>query len=98
MPLRLPARRIRSSPALALLLASVVPAFCDDVLATDLVDWLRTNGARIHDGLSIRRRDPAIDEGEVLCNIPWELLIKPENKYDSDDEDDDDDGGLCATL
>ena len=93
-------------PALA-----VGTAFGDDVLATDLADWLRTNGARIHDGLSIRRRDPAdptsprgvfatraIDEGEVLCNIPWELLIKPENKYDSDDEDDDDDGGLCDTL
>ena len=106
-----PARRIRRSPALALLLASAVPAFGDDVLATDLADWLRTNGARIHDGLSIRRRDPAdptsprgvfatraIDEGEVLCNIPWELLIKPEDKYDSDDEDDDDDGGLCDTL
>ena len=70
----LPARRIRRLPALA-----VGTAFGDDVLATDLADWLRTNGARIHDGLSIRRRDPAdptsprgvfatraIDEGKVL--------------------------------
>ena len=108
MPLRLPARRISRSPALAVgvLLASAVPAFGDDVLATDLVDWLRTNGARIHDGLSIRRRDPAdptsprgvfatraIDEGEVLCNVPWELLIKPGNNYKWDD-----DGNLCDTF
>ena len=58
--MQLPARRPRRWSALALLLASAAaPASGDDALATDLVDWLRTNGARIHDGLSIRRRDPA---------------------------------------
>ena len=105
--LSIPARRPRHWPALTLLLlASAVPASGDDALATDLVDWLRTNGARIHDGLSIRRRDPAdptsprgifatrtIDEGEVLCNIPWDLLIKPGDEYDGDGN-----GELCDTF
>ena len=106
----LPARRSRRWFALTLLLASAAaPASGDDALATDLVDWLRTNGARIHGGLSIRRVDPSdptsprgvfatrtIDEGEVLCNVPWDLMITPGDEYVPYEEQVDDGG--CGTI
>ena len=106
----LPARHPRRWPALALLLASAVQASADDALVTDLVDWLRTNGAKIHQGLEVRRVDPSdptsmrgvfatrdIDEGETLCNLQWDLIIKPaDSKYAS--SYDADEMGLCGAI
>jgi len=106
-----PARRPRHWPALALILASAVPASGDDALATELVEWLRTNGAKIHDGLAIRHVDPSdptsprgvfatrtIDEGEVLCNIPWDLMITPGDKYTSVDDSDEGCRAIVSTI
>ena len=62
----------------------------DDVLITDMVDWLKSNGAYINDKLQVRRVNPddpssprglfaleSLDAGEIICNIPWDLMITP---------------------
>ena len=59
----------------------------DDVLTTELVDWLRDNGAYINDKLVIKQSDPSLprgiyamedlEAGETICNIPWVLILKP---------------------
>ena len=58
-----------------------------DVLITDLINWLRSNGAFINDKLEIRHINPddptsrglfaleSLEEGEMVCNIPWDLMI-----------------------
>ena len=61
-----------------------------DVLITDMINWLRANGAFINDKLEIRRINPddptsprglfaleSLEEGETVCNIPWSLMITP---------------------
>ncbi len=61
-----------------------------DVLIADLIKWLRANGSFINDKLQIRHINPddptsprgvfalePLEEGETVCNIPWELMIKP---------------------
>eukprot|EP00581_Thalassiosira_minuscula_P006467 CAMPEP_0183737202 /NCGR_PEP_ID=MMETSP0737-20130205/51309_1 /TAXON_ID=385413 /ORGANISM="Thalassiosira miniscula, Strain CCMP1093" /LENGTH=428 /DNA_ID=CAMNT_0025971431 /DNA_START=157 /DNA_END=1443 /DNA_ORIENTATION=- len=60
-----------------------------DVLTSDLLEWLRANGAYINEKLVVRHvvpNDPssprgvfasdAMDEGEVLCKIPPQLIVK----------------------
>ena len=67
-----------------------------DVLITDMINWLRANGSFINDKLQIRRIDPddptsprgifaleSLEEGETVCNIPWELMITPSENLDS---------------
>ena len=62
----------------------------DDVLITDMVDWLKSNGAYINDKLQVRRVNPddpssprgmfaleSLDAGEIIYNIPWDLMITP---------------------
>ena len=62
----------------------------DDVLITEMVDWLKSNGAYINDKLQVRRVNPddpssprglfaleSFDAGEIICNIPWDLMITP---------------------
>ncbi len=61
-----------------------------DVLITDLINWLRANGSFINDKLQIRHITPddptsprgvfalePLEEGETVCNIPWDLMFKP---------------------
>ena len=80
-----------------------------DVLITDLINWLRANGSFINDKLQIRHINPndptsprgvfaleSLEEGETVCNIPWDIVIKPsENtksrKMNSEDVD-------CGTI
>jgi len=67
-----------------------------DVLIADMINWLRGNGSFINDKLQIRRIDPddptsprgifaleSLEEGETVCNIPWELMITPSENLDS---------------
>lgn len=62
----------------------------DGDIATQLIHWLRTNGAYINEKLTVRRINPAdvtsprgvfaledMDAGELLCHIPHTLLLKP---------------------
>lgn len=62
----------------------------DDDIATQLIHWLRTNGAYINEKLTVQHVNPAdvssprgvfaledMDAGELLCHIPHTLLLKP---------------------
>ena len=62
----------------------------DNDIATELIHWLRTNGAYINEKLIIRHVNPDdktsprgvfamedMDAGELLCHIPHTLLLKP---------------------
>jgi hypothetical protein len=62
----------------------------DNEIATQLIHWLRTNGAYINEKLIIRHVNPDdvtsprgvfamedMDAGELLCHIPHTLLLKP---------------------
>ena len=62
----------------------------DDDIATQLIHWLRANGAYINEKLTVRHVNPAdvtsprgvfaledMDAGELLCHIPHTLLLKP---------------------
>ncbi len=70
-----------------------------DVLISDLINWLRANGAFINDKIKIRHINPddpssprglfalkPLEEGETVCNIPWELIISPSEKPVPQDE------------
>ncbi len=61
-----------------------------DVLTTDLINWLRAEGSFINDKIQIRHINPndptsprglfaveSLEEGETVCNIPWDLVLKP---------------------
>ena len=61
-----------------------------DDIATQLIHWLRANGAYINEKLTVRYVNPAdvtsprgvfaledMDAGELLCHIPHTLLLKP---------------------
>lgn len=68
-----------------------------DGLTSQLLDWLRANGAYINEKLEVRSSvpdDPTslrgvfatedMDAGEIVCNIPWKLILKPnEGAYDA---------------
>ncbi len=69
----------------------------EDVLITELIDWLRANGSFINEKLQIRHINPndplsprglfaveSLEEGETVCNIPWELVLKPKNTKPKD--------------
>ena len=72
--------------------AAASEAVAEDVLITELIDWLRANGSFINDKLQIRHINPndptsprglfalePLEEGETVCNIPWDLVLKPKN-------------------
>jgi hypothetical protein len=76
----------------------------DDELSHSLIDWLRANGAMISHKVEVRNVVPgdpasprgvfaleALEEGEVICRIPWELIIKPEKDPTRDEWD-------CGTV
>lgn len=61
-----------------------------DTLTSDLIDWLRANGAYINDKLRVKHVIPgdvssprgvfateAMEEGEIVCSIPYPLMITP---------------------
>ncbi|KAL7530268.1 hypothetical protein ACHAWF_003310 [Thalassiosira exigua] len=64
-----------------------------DALVSDLIRWLRDNGAYINEKLVVKHVVPgdpssprgvfaaeAMDEGENVCSIPSELMIKPSSE------------------
>jgi len=65
-------------------------------IVSEMVDWLRANGAFINPKAEVRRAiagDPAsplgvfatetLQEGELVCSIPWEVILKPRDpKHD----------------
>jgi hypothetical protein len=68
----------------------------------DLIDWIRDNGGVIDPRQEVRRERPGdpssvrkvyataeIPENTVLCNVPWKIILAPE-----DPEEDD----LCETV
>jgi len=61
-----------------------------DDLASQLLDWLRENGAYINEKVVVRHLVPddplsprgifttdGMDVGETVCRIPWDLILKP---------------------
>ena len=73
--------------------SAAAAAAAQEVLITDMINWLRANGAFINDKLQIRHINPddpssprglfaleSLEEGETVCNIPWELIISPSEK------------------
>ncbi|KAL9187646.1 hypothetical protein ACHAXT_006024 [Thalassiosira profunda] len=80
----------------------------DDVLSSQLIEWLRSNGAYINPKLSVARAAPAdpssprgvfataaLDEGETVCKIPWSLVIGPSAALSSKQQRRDSD---CGTI
>lgn len=76
-----------------LLLAAAATNDAQDVLVSNLINWLQANGSFINDKLQIRHLNPndpnsprglfalqPLEEGETICNIPWDLMIKPESE------------------
>lgn len=76
----------------------------DDELSLQLLEWLRANGAFISSKVEVRNVIPgdptsprgvfaldALEEGEVICRIPWNLIIKPEEDPKKEDWD-------CGTV
>mmetsp|Transcript_7573 Transcript_7573/g.8672 ORF Transcript_7573/g.8672 Transcript_7573/m.8672 type:complete len:425 (+) Transcript_7573:126-1400(+) len=77
--------------------ANTIVVESNDSTSSDkqLIDWLRSNGATINEKLEIRHINPDdstspkgvfatenIDVGEVICEIPMDLMIHPEGKQD----------------
>mmetsp|Transcript_8925 Transcript_8925/g.14728 ORF Transcript_8925/g.14728 Transcript_8925/m.14728 type:complete len:404 (-) Transcript_8925:393-1604(-) len=84
---------------LLLIIAAAAANDTQDVLITDLMKWLRDNGSFINDKLQIRHINPndpksprgvfaleSLEEGETVCNIPWDLVIKPSKDTKSQKE------------
>ena len=85
---------------LAIILVPIVVALaqesnkvCSNDLVSQLLDWLRGNGAYINEKVAVRRLVPddplsphglfATDDmnmGETVCRIPWSLILKPSDK------------------
>jgi hypothetical protein len=76
----------------------------DDELSNQLLEWLRANGAIISNKVEVRNVIPGdptsprgvfaldtVQEGEVICGIPWDLIIKPEEDPKKEDWD-------CGTV
>ena len=76
----------------------------DDLLIGTMIDWLQANGAYINEKVAIRRM--IVDDrssprgifathdmkaGETVCNIPWELIVKPSKQAYEEDND-------CGTI
>jgi hypothetical protein len=70
----------------------------DDDLSPHLIEWLRANGAMMSDKVEVRNVIPGdpmsprgvfalntLEEGEVICSIPWDLIVKPEEDPKTDD-------------
>ena len=75
---------------------TVANATQEDALITDLINWLRAKGSFINDKLQIRHINPndptsprglfaleSLKEGETVCNIPWDLVLKPPSESES---------------
>ena len=68
----------------------------DDILSTNLIRWLRDNGAYINDKLVVKYNGvyrgiyatEDMEVGEQLCSIPSNLMIQPDIKKESTDEED----------
>lgn len=84
--------------------ACAVNATSDDELSLQLLEWLGANGAFISNKVEVRNlipEDPTstrgifaldtLEEGEVICTIPWDLIIKPEEDRWTRDSD-------CGTV
>jgi len=82
-----------------------------DVLISDLIDWLRANGSFINDKLQIRHINPddptsprglfalePLEAGETVCNIPWDLMIKPSKNQVNDEELSERENSDCGTI
>jgi hypothetical protein len=76
----------------------------DDELSLQLLEWLHANGAFISSKVEVQNVIPgdptstrgvfaldALDEGEVICRIPWNLIIKLEEDPKKEDWD-------CGTV
>jgi hypothetical protein len=70
-------------------------------VVSQLVDWLRENGAYINEKLVVRQlapEDPTsprgvfttedMDAGETVCVIPWDLMLKPSEQRELEDIED----------
>ena len=79
-----------AAASIAAAVSETVTNDTQDVLIIDLIKWLRANGSFINDKLQIRHIDPddptsprgvfaleALEEGETVCNILWDLMFKP---------------------
>jgi len=82
-----------------------------DALISDLIDWLRANGSFISNKLQIRHINPddptsprglfalePLEEGETVCNIPWDLMIKPSKNSVNDKELSESEKLDCGTI
>lgn len=76
-----------------------------DSAVSELLDWLRENGAHVSPKVAVGRVDPDdpnsprgvfavddMDEGETVCVIPWDLMIVPDLVIDPMVDDD------CGTI
>ena len=78
----------------------------DDILSTNLIAWLRDNGAYINDKLVVKyngvyRGIYATQDMEVvqqLCSIPSKLMIQPADKKELMDEEDTSIYPHCNTI
>lgn len=84
---------LKRGPWAALLIGvffSAAAASTEDVLVSNLIEWLRTNGAYINPKLQIQHMIPSdpssprgiytmetLEEGDTVCTIPWKLMIIP---------------------
>ena len=67
----------------------------NDILSTNLIAWLRDNGAYINDKLVVKNdgsyrgiyATEDMEVGEQLCSIPSSLMIQPDKKKLMDEED-----------
>ena len=76
-----------------------------EAVVSELLDWLRENGAYINEKLAVGHvvpEDPTsprgvfatddMDAGETVCVIPWDLMIMPGEVIDPSRDDD------CGTI
>jgi len=86
-----------------------------DRLSQELVDWIRsTEGGYINEKVQLRRSgdnddgprgiftNDVIEADEIICTIPWDIIVKPQQPEDDDEEDDEEDDygedDTCSTM
>lgn len=108
---------LRWLAAASLLLGTVIAASFTtvdddhDVLITNLLSWLRDNGAYINDAVVVRHVNQndastprglfatkTIEEGETIATIPWNLIIKSKDKTGEPGWSETDCGIIDATI
>lgn len=83
----------------ALLLAKEMHKNASDVLISDLMKYLKENGAFVNPKVTIKRVGEALGlfamadmkPDEVICHIPPHLIIMPKEGYTNDSDD-------CSTI